>query len=106
MVWTAEILAVAELVLAHDRPAMAAAVDQSDDTAVAQPGDNDRMPPEIRGFVISFFPDLLAMAEINPHLVENPFHLQIENFRIRVDRPMDRALGDQVFNRGVHGSFS
>src|ERR1700756_3788435 len=106
MVRAAEILAVTELVLAHDRSAMPTAVDQSGNAAVGQSGNDDWVPPDIRGLVIAFFADFFAVAEIDPRFVENAFHLEIENFRIRIDRAMDRVLRDQFFNRGVHGSLS
>jgi hypothetical protein len=89
-------LAVAGLVLADDRAAVATPVDQRRDAAVGEPRDYDRMLAEHRRLIVAVLGDLLCMGEVDPSRVEDALHLQIEDFRVRINGAMDRVVADHV----------
>ena len=89
--------------------AMAAAVEQHMDAAVAMPRHHHRLPPEFGGKKIARIGDLAGMADEQPGPAENPLHLQFEDIRIGIDAPVDASRLDQFCDRsGVpihHGAF-
>jgi hypothetical protein len=95
VVGAAEEPAVAELMLAHRRTAVTAAVEQRSDAAVAQPRQDDRVLADIGRLVVARLADLAGVPEIDPGAPEYALHLEVEDRRIGIDRPMHRIAAYQ-----------
>src|SRR5690606_25884400 len=106
MVGAPEILAVAELALAHGGAPMPAAIDHRGDLAVRLARHNDGMPSQLRGLVVARFGNLRFVGKIYPGRIEYPGHLQVEDAGVRVHRPMDGARAYELIDGWSHGSGS
>ncbi len=91
----AEQLRVALGVVANDGAAMSAAVVDHVDLAVAVPRQHDRMLADPRGDEVAGLRHLAFVADIDPASTEDLVHLQVEHFRVEVERTVHPVAVDQ-----------
>src|SRR6266700_298247 len=99
VVAAAEELDVALAVADHLGAAMAAAIVEDVDGAVAVPAHHHRLPAERRRDVIARTCHLAVVADIDPGPTENPFHLELEELGVDVDIAVDTVRPDELPDR-------
>ena len=91
-------------VAADTGAAVRAAVEERAQPAIRIAQHDDRAQAELRGDVVVVARDLALVREVDPHRAEDVRHLQVEDHRIGIDRPMHAVFVDQIFkkSRNIH----
>ena len=89
---------------AHAGAAVRAAIEERAQLAVRVAQHDHRPQAELGGQVVVVARDLAFVREVDPYRAEDVRHLQVEDHRIGIDRPMHAVLMDQMLkkNRSIH----
>jgi hypothetical protein len=80
---------------------MGALIVNDTDHAVSVAHQHDRLPPDEGAEIVAWIFNLAFVADINPRVPENPFHLEVEDGRIGVDLPVHATrlnVGRQILH--------